>query len=305
MFVTSKRCFINCLAQFMDLRQIAEANYYVCDVSSGMARKMQFNKEVVYDEEGHPIVKETPVFNGGSNISRFHIVYSDGCLDPRTHVLNEATAVGVDAAQMRDYDAVKAFQKYLMEPNVIGNAYSWLYDPMNAPQGNGMMVIIINEEDNVRLFGHTICQFLSQFLGEDIEFIDAQMRPQLIPGYPKDQGNKAYAEKILRDQRDYALLTNFTQMLSSFGSFSSQNISTFLDSLNPAGLMHMYELLFPHEPLPPGNYTTDQVKKIIIGKSMERIPKQSIIPNLNTSNVYLDSLNDELDRMSNEGKTVW
>ena len=298
MFVTSKRCFINCLAQFMDMKQIAEANYYICDVSSGMARKMSFNKEVVYDENGHPIIKETPVLGGGFNISRFHIVYSDGSLDPRTHVLNEAGAIGVDAANMQDYDAVKAFQKYLMEPSTIGQVYAWLHDPVNAPQGNGLMIIIINEEDHVRVFGHTICQFLSQCLGEDIDFIDAQMRPQLIPGYPKYQGNKAYAERLLRDQRDYALLSNFTQMLSSFGSFSQQNIATFLDALNPPGLMHLYELLFPHEPLPPGNYTTDQVKKIIIGKSMERVPKQAMIPNLNTSNVYLDSLTDEIDRLN-------
>jgi hypothetical protein len=282
----------------MDMKQIAEANYYICDVSSGMARKMSFNKEVVYDENGHPIIKETPVLGGGFNISRFHIVYSDGSLDPRTHVLNAAGAIGVDAANMQDYDAVKAFQKYLMEPSTIGQVYAWLHDPVNAPQGNGLMVIIINEEDHVRVFGHTICQFLSQCLGEDIDFIDAQMRPQLIPGYPKYQGNKAYAERLLRDQRDYSLLSNFTQMLSSFGSFSQQNIATFLDALNPPGLMHLYELLFPHEPLPPGNYTTDQVKKIIIGKSMERVPKQAMIPNLNTSNVYLDSLTDEIDRLN-------
>lgn len=300
MFVTSKRCFINCLAQFMDLRQIAEANYYICDVSSGMARRTTFQKEVTYDGNGNPVIRETPVTNGGS-ISRFHIVYSDGCLDPRTHVLNEV--VGIDAANLRDYDAIKAFQKYLLEPSTIGAVYAWLHDPVNAPTGNGLVVLIINEEDNVRVFGHIICQFLSQCLGEDIEFIDAQMRPQLIPGYPRYQGNKAYAEKILRDQRDYALLTNFTEMLSNFGSFSQQNIATLLDTLNPSGLMHLYELLFPHEPLPPGNYTTDQVKKIIIGKSMERIPKESIIPNLNTSNIYLDSLMDEIDRLDDNSQS--
>lgn len=300
MFVTSKRCFINCLAQFMDMKQIAEANYYICDVSSGKARSMQMNREITYNENGQPIVREVPRMNTSSSISRYHIVYSNGSLDPRTHVLNECGAIGLDAANLQDYDAVKAFQKYLMEPSTIGDVYAWLHDPVNAPQGNGLMVVVINDEDNVRVFGHTICQFLSQCLGEDIDFIDAQMRPQLIPGYPKYQGNKAYAEHVLRDQRDYALLTNFTQMLSSFGSFSQQNIGSFLDTLNPAGLMHLYELLFPYEPLPPGNYTTDQVKKIIIGKSMERVPKQSIIPNLNTSNVYLDGLTDEIDRLNDD-----
>jgi len=300
MFVTSKRCFINCVAQFMDLRQIAEANYYICDVSSGN-RSVTFNKEVVYNEDGTSYIKETPVVQSPS-ISRFHVVYSNGSLDPRQHVLNGA--IGIDASQIQETDALKIYQKYLMQPETIGDVYNWFYDEMNKPVGNGLMFLVINDDQNVRVFGHTICEFLANFMGEDIEFIDVQMRPQLIPGYPKYAGNKAQAERILRDQRDYALYTHVTQMISSIGyRESNENLMTFLSTLNPNGLMHVYELLFPTQPLPPGNYTTDQVKRIIIGKIMERIePMEAAMPNIHTSNHYLDSLIDEIDRLDRGGK---
>jgi len=302
MFVTSKRCFVNCVAQFMDLRQIAEANYYVCDVSGG-SRQVSITKEVYYDEDGTSHIREKAVPHTPS-ISRFHVVYSDGSLDPRQHVLNGI--VGVDASQLRETDAVKLFQNYLSEPATIGNVYNWFYEPVNKPTGNGLMFLIINDDQNARVFGHTICQFLSTFLGEDIEFVDAQMRPQLVPGYPHYQGNKAYAERVLRDQRDYALYTAFINHISTLGYYETQqNLMTFLEMLDPNGLMHLYELVFPTDPLPPGNYTTDQVKKILIGKTLERIEpnQQKQASNLYTSNVYLDSLIDEMDRLDGYGSS--
>ena len=160
------------------------------------------------------------------------------------------------------------------------------------------MIVIINNEEHVRIFGHTICDFLSQYLGEDIEFVDAQMRPQLVPGYQRYQGNKAFAEKVLRDQRDYALLTEFMGCATTMGfNESIQNLSTMLSIMDPPQLMHLYELAFPNDPLPQGNYTTDHIKKVLIGKASDMLGTKMNVPNLYTSNVYLDQLTDEIDRL--------
>lgn len=302
MIVTSKRCFINCVAQFMDHRQLLDTNYYICDVSKQGSQRVTFSKDVTYDENGFPIIHEKPVSTGPS-YSRFHLVYSDGSLDPSTNILTRAQAPTsrMNVTAMTDQDALKIYQDYLMEPYTVGNVYSWFYGSMNKPDGNGMMILIINDENNVRVFGHTICQFLAQFMGEDIEFVDAQVRPQLIPGYPKYQGNKQFAERVLRDQRDYALLMEFLQYASTMGRRESRNnMMTFLNTLNPNGLIHLYELAFPNEPLPPGNYTTDNMKQILIGKALDRIPENKIMPNLYESDSYLDSLDDEIDRLAME-----
>lgn len=298
MFVSSKRCFVNCLAQFMDYEQLSKANYYVIDVNPSATRYTQFKKEVTYMDDGTPIIKETPIVNGPS-VGQFHVVYSEGYLDPSVGILN-MTASNTNGLTEKDY--LTLFQKYLQMPDTIGNVYNWFYGSgINRPRGNGLMIVIINSEEHVRLFGHTICEFLSQYLGEDIEFVDAQMRPQLIKGYQRYQGNKEFAERVLRDQRDYALLSTFMQTASNMGyDESMQNLSVMLNMMDPPQLMHLYELAFPNDPLPPGNYTTDHIKKILIGKSMDVLDvKKQKVPNLYTSNVYLDRLTDEIDRLGN------
>ena len=296
MFVSSKRCFVNCLAQFMDYEQLSQANYYIIDVSAQSNRYTQFEKEVVYNKEGVPIIKEKPIVSGPS-ISRFHVIYSEGDLDPSVGILNMTASN--NPASMSERDSVSLFQKYLQQPDVLGRVYNWFYGSnLNRPRGNGLMIVIINSEEHVRIFGHVICDFLSQYLGEDIEFVDAQMRPQFIPGYQRYQGNKAFAEKVLRDQRDYALLTEFMGCATTMGfNESMQNLSTMLSLMDPPQLMHLYELAFPNDPLPQGNYTTDHIKKVLIGKASDMLGTKTSMPNLHTSNVYLERLTDEIDRL--------
>lgn len=293
MFVTSKRCFVNCLAQFMDYEQLTNANYYVIDVTA-RGSNVHFDKDVEYGPDGTPYVKERAVMNGPS-ITKYHVVMSEGYLDPSVAVLNMVDSSKRISA-LTNMDNLKIFQEYLKKPDTIGNVYNWFYgNNQNAPRGNGLMIVIINSEEHVRVFGHTICEFLSQYLGEDVEFVDAQMRPEFIPGYVKYPGNKAFAERILRDQRDYQLLQEFK---ASMSFTNVENITAMVSVMSPQKLMHLYELLFPDQPLPPGNYTTDHIKKIIIGKAMESMPAQSKVPNLYTSNAYLDSLDAEINRLN-------
>lgn len=306
MMLTSKRCFINCVAQFMDRQTIANANYYIIDVSNN-SRRVEFEKEIVFDEEtGAEIIREKPVQSSLRNdMSAYHVVYSDGILDPRQNVLSSTsgTQIGSDYSSGNGVSteaALDAYQKYLMQPSTIGNVYDWLYSDYNKPRGNGLQILIINDEDNVKVFGHTIAVFLSQVLGEDVQFIDPQIRPELVKGYANYTGNKANAERILRDQRDYSMLDQFIGYISMMGySETKANMQTFLNKLEPVGLMHLYEMLFPNDPLPPGNYTTEEVKVKLIGKAMEVVPNYTTsVPSLRTSNSYLDSITAELERLS-------
>lgn len=304
MIVTSKRCFINCVAQFMDHHALLESNYYICDVSNRSGRNMGFNRKVEYDDSGEMIIRDVPFVKQPSSISRFHVEYSDGIMDPSMSIINSSAQIGVNAKELSENDCLKIYQQYLMEPTTIYNVYYWLYGNTTKPRGNGLVFLIINDEKNTRIFGHTICEYLSKFFGEDVEFIDPQMRPQLIPGYAKYPGDKRFAEKVLRDMSDYKMCQDFIQMLSTVGMFeATSNLQVHLDSFNDAGLIRLYELLFRDDPLPPGNYTSDQLKKIIIGKAMDRLDNMSTtasVSNVYTSNTYLESVNAEFERLCKE-----
>ena len=302
MFVTSRRCFINCLAQFMDYGQIRYANYYICDVSSN-SRYFGFESQPEYDDDGNLLGFKQVATESKAAIQQFQVNYSNGSLDPHV-VLSKAAANGGSkhVASIADDEeaSLRIFREHLMEPDTIGEVCDWFYDNINTrPKGNGLIILIIVNEQFVRLYGHTICEYLSNYFGEDIEFIDAQMRPEWIPGYPRYVGNKQFAEKLLRDYRDYALQSKFTMSNCQAGYEECKcNMITTLSIMNPTELMHLYELLFPSEPLPPGNYTTDQIKQIIIGKSLDRRQPPDRTSNMYTANIYLDAIDDEIDRMN-------
>lgn len=309
MIVTSKRCFINCVAQFMDRQTLKDANYYIIDVSNSNTRLVNFNKEVVFDPEtGQQVIREIPVPNQHhQSISQYHIRYSPGAggLDPRTNILSSTsgTTIGSDYTNngIDEAKALKIYQDYLMEPDVIGAVYDWFHGDYNAPRGNGLMIAIICEEDNVRVFGHTICQYISNVIGDDVEFIDPQVRPLMVPGFPNYKGNKEMAEKILRDQRDSRLLKQLIENVSMMGYAETRsNFMTFLNMLGPAQLIHLYELAFPNDPLPPGNYTTDQLKRILIGKTSDKLSDLTVTSEYSNrfeTYAYLDSITDELKRL--------
>ena len=58
-----------------------------------------------------------------------------------------------------------------------------------------------NCDDTIIRYGHLICQYLSHNFGCDIIFVDAQYRQRDLVGQPNYVGNKANAEKIIKEIR--------------------------------------------------------------------------------------------------------
>ena len=103
----------------MDRQTIANANYYIIDVSNN-SRHMEIEKEIVFDEEtGAQVIREKPVQSSLRNdMSAYHVVYSDGVMDPRQNVLSSTsgTQIGSDyssGAGVSTETALDAYQKYL------------------------------------------------------------------------------------------------------------------------------------------------------------------------------------------------
>ena len=113
----------------------------------------------------------------------------------------------------------------------------------------------------------------------DIIFLDPAYRDN-CRGYAEYRGNKEIGAKTEHDIRDFELLYNFSQSVSCSDMYGNiSNVSTFLSSFDFDQIIYLYNLLFPDDPLPPGNYSTDHIKQIIIGRSTQGI-RTNPLPNL-------------------------
>lgn len=293
MIVTSKRCFINVLAQFMDMDTLAKANYYIADMRDNPGSLM-YNDHLEFDEQGRLVTTQMPSFSMHA-LSRYNIKYGHGELDPSP---NMTTLLA--SGEYYNADPIASFVNHLNQSDTMVAIYQFLYgDP---PKGNGLRILLIYDEESVKHYGHIICSYIAKNFGEDVSFIDAQFRPQLVKGYANYPGDKTYAMKTIHDIQDYSMILNFNNVITQMGYDESlSNLVVWLNTFKPDQLMHLYELLFPNDPLQPGNYTTDHIKQIIIGRVSDNLPKNpfgSQLSNLYMSDAYLDSLSEELDRLN-------
>lgn len=298
MIVTSKRVFINVLVQYMSFQDLLKATYYVPDVQNSAAN-VHFDKEVVYHDDGTTEIINKPITSG--SISRFNIIYGDGWLDP-VWAVNMATtnAIG-DLSNQRHETAEQIYVKRLQSPQTIIGVRDWLYGTLSNPRKHrGLRIIIINDEDIVRQFGHIMCAYLAHFFGEDITFLDPKYRPQIVPGKQQYVGDKAFAKKMLSDLGDYDMMMKLTGLISQTGyDMACNNLTCFLETVSIEHLFMIYEKLFPYEPLPAGNYTKQQIITIISGKCAEKL---GVVYDVNTSRSnslstiqeYLDALDAEI-----------
>ncbi|MBO4735473.1 MAG: hypothetical protein J5614_03675 [Paludibacteraceae bacterium] len=269
MIMCSKRVFLNVLTQLMDLNSLLNANYFILD-----ARPTVGSTGVPWDENsGLPKLNEygelcydsTPSldFTRGSTMTKYFIKYED--------VLNPAPYLTIlQAGIHNDYSTpMEKYKSYLMQTDTQIAVYQFLF--MSKLQGNGLQILIMTDDQSMEDFGDLIAQYLSQVFGADITFLDPKYRPK-TRGQLQYSGNKAFAEKHIRELRDVQMLANFQQAVSSarFGN-ATNNLMQFLNPMEFEQLIYLYNKLFPEAPLQPGRYTTDHIKRIIIGRVLQSI----------------------------------
>lgn len=263
MIITSKRCFLNILTQLMDANTLLNATYYMVDAKSASGN-VNIDETLKYDENGNLTVVNNTTTSMFGAMSRYHINYSNGELDPTPHITSLVTLEDTNDSQ------AKSFKKYLDAPATAVNVYNWLFK--NKLKGNQLQILIISDDINVKKFGDIICNYLSNNFGVDITFIDPRFRPN-IPGKEFYQGNKDRARVFIKETLDYDLLTRFDQAVSQCGGPESiNNLVVFLNSLDCVGIVKLYGLIFPNEKLPNGVYPVEHLKQIIIGRTSKNIP---------------------------------
>ena len=272
MILCSKRVFLNVLTQLMDLETLLNANYYILDSKPAVG-----TSGVPWEEQSFPKLNEhgelcydsSPSldFSKPSSMTKYFIKYEN--------VLNPAPFLTIlQAGVQNDYTSpMERFTSYLRETDTQISVYQFLF--MSKLQGNGLQILIMTDDQSTEDYGSTIASYLSEVFGADITFVDPQYRPN-TQGQVEYKGNKVFAQKHIAELRDVMLLTNFQNAVtqSAFGG-GENNIMQFLNPMDFEQLMYLYQKLFPNAPLKPGRYTTDHIKRIIIGRVMQSLGIQS------------------------------
>ena len=268
MIVCSKRAFLNILTQLMDVNTLLNANYYIADQTTrnGLA---QLSDNITMNEDGcytiNSVVTSSPTLNP------YHILYNGDTLSPvaiMSQLLLDNTGKSVESM----------FKQQLMNNDSLTHVYDFLYK--DKPKGNGLRILMFVNDSTVPYI-HIVCEYIAEFFGEDITFIDKQYRNDII-GQVQYQGNKQKALQVFQEIRDYQLMKSIIDIASNYqyGFNDDTNIETFFSSMDVPQMFYTYEKLFPNEPLPVGNYTKDHIQHIIISKLKHAFPQQSGLSNL-------------------------
>ena len=292
MIVTSKRCFLNILTQLWPAERLLNANYYIGDQKTHGSHSM-INDQLSFNEFGQLVknnsIQEVPdIFAGRYNIS------TSNCLDPEPYRIDFTLAMG-NSEDLGTSSEERFIDSCLNNPTTFMNVYKFLFRYQLA--GNGIQILIFNSDENVCQFGHIICQYLSTNFGVDIVFLDPKFRKK-CRGLEQYAGNKELGAKTIRDVRDYEMVYEFSMAVTnSTCSGSVNNITMLLSTWDFPALMHLYGLLYPNDPIPPGNYTEDHIREILISRATANMKVDHMF-----SNITIQNWTGILDRMENENQ---
>lgn len=297
MILCSRRVYLNILTQLMDLEQLLNANYYIIDQSkpTGIANiddchRMNSDGAICYE----PTLDFSQAYQSGG-IHRYFIKY-DTSLNPTPFVSIVSAGIKNDFSTPEE-----RFASYLKQTDTQIAVYQFLFqDKLN---GNGLQIMIMRDDMNIQRFGDIICCYLSQVFGADIKFIDPQYRPN-TRGRIEYVGDKNYAKQHIMDLRDAMMLSAFEAMvsMSHFGD-GMNNILQFLNPMDITQLIYLYNKLFPGDPLPPGNYTEEHIKKIIVGRVIDSTGQRKEMVTLSNLGVNFDAFDpavEEYEQMIEE-----
>ena len=274
MIFCSRRVFLNVVTQLLDLDTLLNANYFLVDQikPTGYANidgdepHIGADGSITFDQ---PSLDFDIPQNNGMGMHQYFINYS--------RVLDVSPFFGMTTASIRN-DFTRPEEKvinHLKMTETEISVYQTIFQ--KQLQGNGLQILIMQSDIGVQLCGDIICSFLSEVFGADVYFIDPKYRPK-TRGKLQYTGNKAFAEQHIRELRDMIFCISVQNMLDSikFGS-GYANLEALFDNQNLTieDMFHAYQLLFPNDRLPEGNYSIPHMKQLIIGRLLDSTGKHA------------------------------
>lgn len=291
MIFCSRRVYLNILTQMMDLETLINANYYLIDQMKPTGRMIAPTYSMRLDQNGNVVYDEPEMDYSSESINRGmtkYFIRYDTTLSPTPFMAITANGIKCDYTTPEE-----RFVDYLKQTDTQISIYQLLFQ--DKLQGNGLQIVIMKDDANCERFGDIICAYLSQVFGADVTFMDPKYRPN-TKGKLQYTGDKVYAMQHIRELRDVHMLAAFETNVSQarYGA-GVHNIIAFLNPLGMDELIYLYNKLFPNDPLPPGNYTIEHVKQIIIGRVVDSVGLRSEMVGLENLGITYDTF-DEMIR---------
>lgn len=307
MIVCSQTCFLNDLTQLMDKDNILKANYYMAD-QTGPGNIAHLNPEnanyqmmylnpnsdddmdaiIKYNEDGQmvktgqpPVICETT--------SQYNIKYMRGALNP-SNALTHLPLGG----ELQPRSTEERFMSKLKESDVAVEIYEDLF--YHKPKGNGLQVLVYSNDEICTKYGWIACEYLSSCFGADIIFLDAIYRTKIAKQAKKQYvGNKQYGAQFVQWIRDQKFIRGINRAITRAGIRETvANITKDLVNLTWPNLIHAYNILWPNDPLPQGNYSEEQLRELIIHKCLESRPASPLdaLDNLYSGDAFYQMAED-------------
>ena len=293
MILCSKRVFLNVLTQIWTRDLLLNANYYILDQGTGGRSQSKLRAS---DSGGFEVYNNLNTRNALVAGSGYNIHYIEGSvLNPSVYETTLLTE-GIEA------NVYQAFIKELEKDSSKAAIHSSLFQ--KELDGNKIQICIYFSDSIIVDYGNLICQYLAKNFGCDIVFLDYLCRSN-IRGQAFYQGDKTNAVNIIKQIRDYNLLEDFRQNLTTSNLSKTSNLDVWLRHKEWDELIYLYGLLFPDDPLTPGDYTDEMLKRIIIGKCThgQYVDRNTTVGNLiySTTDLFGDLL-DQYDASDDFGE---
>lgn len=274
-FIMSKRVYLNKFCPMTPKEILLNANYYIADCTSPGYSTVDVTDQFE-EKDGEWVIKNTGSIRKAT--STYNIRYGKGCLNPGPYVTTILSSKADLMTRMKETLSAFDNMRSIMEE---------IYQP--ARRGNGLLIIIFYEDNNLKLFGDLICQHLVDNFGEDITYLNPKYDPSFVGHVSYHCMDMDRVHRVTRDLKDAIQLFDFKSVISMTPDIESSvnNMISFLTGYEKTeDMIHLYELLWPEDPLPRGKYTLEQVREIIIAKIVDSKPQMPQQSRLSVIEIY-------------------
>ena len=261
-FLMSKRVFLNVMCPLTPKSVLLNANYYIADCKS--PSKVNDETDTYFDEiEQRWIQKSKP---RTLEATQFNIKYGLGCLNQSAYVTS-LMSDGVDP----EAAVCKKIIERMYSLNTMQEIFEDLY--LAQRKGNGVLFVIYYSDEYIINFGHLTAEFLAYNFGEDITFVDPTYR-SYVKGQSVYKGDKERAKFVEDQLREASMFVGYKAALKKIENGEDiitciEGLTEHMKSFTFNDCVQLYNILWPNDPLPRGNYTVEQLKDLIITRSVD------------------------------------
>lgn len=294
MIVCSYYTYLNAVTQLLSKQDLLKANYLIIDLPGPSGAFIgdhdKIESAMASNVDGFDYEKNR--FIGQKKKVEDNVIIKPSRYSVHYGLLQFDMQPYLNTIMQGHFEAdVESYMRWMNQPSSLYKVLNLLKE---FTKRDGVDILLFQSDRYIYYFGDAICSYISKNFGIDIKCLEPMFRPS-IRCSTEYVGDKDYAKKLERELIDYGIIQMVEKYTSGADKYDAeQNLRTSFRDYSWDALIHVYELLFPVDPLPPGQYSDDELKDIIIGKSTDGLrSRDPALLNLYENNAefqaYLDS----------------